>query len=253
MVERNYNEFPSQKKEVLLRDSQADDYNKFIIRTRGIFGYKAELKTIISHLKVKKDDVVFDAGCGTGIYTITIAKSCTYVLAVDFSQRSVDLLNKKSKKLNLENIETDVADLALIELPRDKFDKAISIEVIQHIPSHVKKVLVLKNIYRSLKPDGKFIMVVYRWGGWIKFPKLKEESDHGGVGLYRFAFTVKDCYELLNEAGFNIEHIGGVLNLNKKIRKYLPSWMSFIEVWLSRLSLSRNLGEYLLIIGRKPS
>ena len=171
---------------------------------------------------------------------------------MDFSLKSIEILREKINKYNLSNIQTLIGDLALISLPKNYFDKAVSIEVLQHIPTQEKKILVLKNIFSFLKPGGKFIMVVYRYGGWIKFPKPKEEYDHAGVGLYRFAFTVEDCSLLLGEAGFKIDHIGGVLNLHKKIRKRLPSWMSFIEVWFSKLSLSRRFGDYLIVVAKKP-
>lgn len=243
----------SQDKEILLRNTQAYEYDNFFIKTRGIFGYTAQIRTVLLHLDPQKGDSILDAGCGTGLYSSEIAKKAKSILAVDFSLKSIEILREKINKYNLSNIQTLIGDLALISLPKNYFDKAVSVEVLQHIPTQDKKNLALKNIFSSLKPKGKFIMVVYRYGGWIKPPNPQEEFDHGGVGLYRFAFTPEDCYQIFKEVGFKIVHIGGVLNLHKKIRKRLPAWMSFIEVWFSKLRLSRKLGDYLIVVARKPS
>ncbi len=242
----------TQNKEIILRDAHAESYDRELIKIRTLFGKAAEKNTVLAHLKPEKNDSILDAGCGTGIYTIETAQLVHDVMAIDFSSSSIDILNKKLKTAQINNSSTKVGDLALMELPPNRFDKAMSIEVIQHIPTHQKRVLALQNIFNALKPGGKFVMVVYRYGGWIKYPKPKEELDHAGVGLYRFAFEEKDVRQIFTEVGFHVEFIGGVLNIRNKIRKRLPPWLSFVDVWISKLSISRKFGDLLLVRGTKP-
>lgn len=242
----------TQNKEILLRDAHAESYDRELIKIRTIFGKVAEKNTVQAHLKPDKTESILDAGCGTGIHTIQTAKLAHDVMAVDFSSNSIDILNKKLKATQINNVSTKVGDIAIMELPSNRFDKAISIEVIQHIPTHQKRVLALKNIFNALKPNGKFVMIVYRYGGRIKYPKPKEELNHAGVGLYRFAFEEKDAQQIFTEVGFHVEFIGGVLNIHNKIRKRLPPWLSFVDVWISKLGISRKFGDLLLVVGRKP-
>ena len=242
----------TQNKEIILRDVNAESYDRQYIKIRTIFGLAAEKNTVLAHLKPEKTDLILDAGCGTGVYTIETAKLAHDVMAIDFSLNSIDILNKKIKAAQINNLSTKVGDLAIMELPPNKFDKAMSIGVIHHIPTHKKRLLALHNIFNSLKPNGKFVMIVYRYGGWIKYPKPKEELDHAGVGLCRFAFEEKDARQIFTEVGFHVEFIGGVLNIRNKIRKRLPPWLNFVDVWISKLSISRKFGDLLLVIGKKP-
>lgn len=243
----------TQEKEVILRDRQAEQYDKSFLQTRGRYGYASQVRTVLAHLKPQTHESILDAGSGTGVYSVEIAKAASRVLAVDFSPKSLEVLRSKIERLQITNIETKVGDLATVLLPAEGFDKAVSIEVLQHVPSHEKKLSVLQNIYNSLKPGGTFIMVVYRYGGWMKFPRPKEEFDHRGSGLYRLAFTELDCCSLLRAAGFHIDHIGGVLNVHKKIRKRLPPWMSLVDCWFSKLAVSRKVGDYFIVVAGKPS
>jgi len=244
-------EYPSQEKEIALRDMQAATYDETFVRTRGNFGFTAPVKTVLSPPHPLRSDDVLDAGCGTGVYTMEIAKRAHHVHSVDFSPESIGLLNQRIKSTHIKNVTTSVSDLAVADLPLDSFTKAIAVEVIQHIPTPEKRLRVLRNILGSLKGGGKLLMVVYRYGGWFPKNRPQEEHDHGGVGLYRRAFTPEECRELLEEADFIFEYASGVLNLHRKIRKRLPPSMAFIEVAISKLGFSRRFGDYLIVSGRK--
>ncbi len=241
-----------QDQEIRLRDRESSGYDHFYFSSRGPFWSKAQIQSVLLHLHPKTRDRILDAGCGTGIYSLEIAKTPTELFSIDFSSESIKILTEKIKKSNVTNIQCVVGDIAEYEFSKSYFDKAVSIEVIQHIPTHEKRVQALKNIFAALKPGGKLVTVLYRYGGWIKPPHPKEEFNHAGYGLYRYAFTAGDAAEIFTESGFEVEHIGGVLNVPKKIKKRLPASLAFIDYGLSVFSFSKHLGRYLIIVGRKP-
>ncbi|MCL4703665.1 class I SAM-dependent methyltransferase [bacterium] len=236
-----------QNAEIELRDQQATQYDDQFIKTRSLFSYHSQIRTVISHLDPHSYDQVLDAGCGTGIYTLEIARKCCRVLSVDFSRQSISLLQQKTQEHRLNNVDLMVGDLADVRLPANHFSMAICVEVLQHIPGRAKKEAALRNIHCALRQGGKLLIVVYRYGGWIKPPRPQEECNHGGTGLYRYAFTEDDCRSLLKDSGFEIIYISGLHNLPHKLRRRMPISLSFIETGLTHLQFTRRIGDYLII------
>ena len=77
------------------------------------------------HLLPKiKNPVILDIGCGTGIQTIELAKlSGGNVLGIDIDKSSLQMLNNKSIKLNLDkNISTQCISLSSLNFPKNSFD-----------------------------------------------------------------------------------------------------------------------------------
>lgn len=240
-----------QESEILLRDGQARAYDSRFLQTRGDFGFAAQIHAILRHTRPSGKDVVLDAGCGTGIYSIAIAKRVKKIVCVDFSERSIQVLNEKCKKMGTKNVETYVGDIAEFSFPRSYFTKALVIEVLQHIPTPEKRNAVIKNIRNSLIEGGQLVAVVYRYGGWIRPPKPKEEYDHAGVGLYRLAFEEEDLSKLFLQNDLRLDHIGGILNVPKKFRKWLPHQLSFLDTLVSMTTVSKKLGDYFIAVGTK--
>lgn len=70
---------------------------------------KSEVRAIIaSKLKIKKDDVCWDIGCGTGSVTVEMALSAYdgKVIAIDKNEEAIELTEKNTKKFKVDNVET---------------------------------------------------------------------------------------------------------------------------------------------------
>ena len=78
-----------------------------------------------------KDKEVLDLGCGTGRYSIPLAKRGAKVTAVDFTKGMLEIARKKAKKEKL-NIEFKQGDITKYN-PDKKFDLIISMLVLDHI------------------------------------------------------------------------------------------------------------------------
>ena len=55
--------------------------------------YKKTIEKICTYLETSNN--VLDIGCGTGIITIEIASNVNKVLAIDYSQKMLDIAKKK--------------------------------------------------------------------------------------------------------------------------------------------------------------
>ena len=79
------------------------------------------LDTARSHGVVFKDADVLDIGCGSGMYTIRIAKEAKSVTATDISSEMLRILNEDAKTNGVSNIKTMLCDWTEFEADK-KFD-----------------------------------------------------------------------------------------------------------------------------------
>lgn len=121
-----------------------------------------EMANILTYLegKISKDFIgkvkgqeILDLGCGTGRYTIPLARKGSKITAVDFSEEMLKNAKKKAKQENLD-IEFSVQDITKYK-PRKKFDKIISMLVFDHIKDLNKIVNILD---KASKPGTEVII-----------------------------------------------------------------------------------------------
>jgi len=85
-------------------DKKAKNYSRYNEESdsfeQGIF--KA-----LSSLHVDfQNQTLLDIGCGTGVYTLHLAKQCQHIDGIDSSKEMLEILKQDAKKLNLNNIDT---------------------------------------------------------------------------------------------------------------------------------------------------
>jgi ubiquinone/menaquinone biosynthesis C-methylase UbiE len=121
-----------------------------------------DCETLLKVLKVKPGMVVCDMGCGNGFYTLPIAKLVApkgRVLAVDIQVEMLRLLEKRSKEEGVKNIQPIHGSLVDPKLPDGKVDMILLVDV-YHEFSHPEH--MLKAMRKSLKPDGRLVLVEFR-------------------------------------------------------------------------------------------
>lgn len=235
--------------EVTVRDSQAEGYDAARLRSRGAYCEMGQIHAVRSALRPTRNGTYLDVGCGTGRATIEIAPFVRAITAVDFSACSIDVLSRRAEELGLSNIRTIVGDISECDYGQETFDGAISVEVIQHLPTHSLRVEALRRIGAVLRPGARLVVVLYRWGGSVDRSSPKEGTQRTGV--YRMAFEPNEARLLLEEAGFGNVRVRGVMWLPGWLMGALPRQLRWIESWLSKAPWSARCGEYLLVTGRR--
>ena len=81
-------------------DQQSQNWEKNFSRKPGMFGSEPSIAAVKS-LKFLKDNKIVELGAGLGRDTIFFAKNSIQVEALDYSQKAIEIINNKSKKLNL--------------------------------------------------------------------------------------------------------------------------------------------------------
>ncbi|MBI3451652.1 MAG: class I SAM-dependent methyltransferase, partial [Rhodospirillales bacterium] len=117
-------------------------------------------------------DLVLDAGCGAGRTTIALSKGLRNgrVVAIDrFDADYIDDGGRTQIEHNLraaglsERVRIETADLTDLPFDDISFDSAISTNVYDHLGRY--KEGALHEIFRVLKPGGRFLMAVWVPGG----------------------------------------------------------------------------------------
>ena len=127
----------------------------------------------ISKLPVSKNSIVADIGAGTGYYTFRIAAKVPQgkVYAVEIQDDAIKYLQDKSKKLPHNNVLVVKGGEQSPNLPENAIDLAMMVDVYHELyyPHEM-----LQAIRRSLKPNGKLLLLEYR----AEDPKVPIKALH---------------------------------------------------------------------------
>lgn len=115
----------------------------------------------IKKLPIDEASVVADIGAGSGFYTFRIAKRVPKgkVYAVEIQDSAIKYLKERSEELGFDNVITVKGSEKSPQLPENSIDLAIMVDVYHELlyPHEV-----LQEIKKSLKPDGKLLLIEYR-------------------------------------------------------------------------------------------
>lgn len=103
--------------------------------------------------------LLLDLGCGPGLYAERFSKAGYSVTGLDFSKRSIAYA-KEQTLLNHSNIEYYYQDYLSLDY-EEQFDVVTLIYCDYPVLSITDRQILLRKIYRALKPNGKFILDVF--------------------------------------------------------------------------------------------
>jgi ubiquinone/menaquinone biosynthesis C-methylase UbiE len=142
---------------------EADWWTEFFPAFRPVFDSinpretSASVKYIVKKLDLKKGSHFLDCPCGIGRIAIPLARKGIRVTGVDITESYLEELAAKSKRLGLK-INTVNSDMRRIKFDKE-FDAAGNIGTsFGYFDRDSDNDLVLKKMYRALKPGGKFML-----------------------------------------------------------------------------------------------
>ncbi len=119
------------------------------------------VKLAIDKMNLSPDEVVADIGAGTGYYSFRISKKVPEgkVYAVEIQDDFIQFLNSKKKELNAKNVDVIKGGIHSPNLPGNSIDLAMMADVYHELEFPAE---MLQAIKKSLKPDGKILLLEYR-------------------------------------------------------------------------------------------
>lgn len=149
---------------------------------------------ILAPLAIKKGQVAVDFGCGTGYFTLPLARCVGRsgkVYAVDISPEMLRLLKKKLDRRNLPQVEPIlIEERKKLPLPSRSADLILLVNVFHELEDPAR---TLAEILRVLKAKGRCLIV-----DWKKVPKKAGEPGPPP----RDRVGVRKVVAILKELGF---------------------------------------------------
>lgn len=149
---------------------------------------------------IDSNDVVLECGCGTGMFSIEIAKRCKSITATDFAEKMLHQAQKKCKDCN--NISFAKADITKLEYADESFDKVVAGNVIHLVDSPEK---AMGELIRVCKTGGKVIIPTY-------IMKSKKTSSAAAsffniLGAnFKEEFNFETYQKFFKSIGYNVEN-----------------------------------------------
>jgi len=175
-------------------------------------GSEPNVIKILQTIGIKRGQTVLDFGCGSGTYTIPVAKIVGKkgkVYALDKDKNALDNLMQKANLTHLENIRrmATLGELK-IELADESVDAVLVFDVFHdyYFPQIDDRKRLMGEIYRITKANG-FISV---------WPKHMESEVRGEIERADF-YLEKEYVGTLIHDDKDIE-TGKVMNFKKKLR-----------------------------------
>ena len=149
-------------------------------RKRGFIDKSVEW--IAAAMPVCKYGKMLDVGCGPGLYAERFCRLGYNVTGIDFSRRSIEYARKNAQKhgLAITYLYQDYLQMDIDAV----FDFAVFIYCDYGALSDVNRTLVLNNIYRALKPQGKLLLDVFSKVKYDAFEETAKWAFHPDGGFW---------------------------------------------------------------------
>jgi ubiquinone/menaquinone biosynthesis C-methylase UbiE len=185
-------------------------------------------------------DRVVDLGCGWGTFGFALAGRVAEVIGVDFSEKSVEICNRRLESDPHDNLRFVCADGGDTGLEGGGFDVVLAADLFEHLyPDDSER--VSKEAFRLLKPGGRFSTWTPHRGHVLEALKdrdilLKRDVSHVD---YKSMERMK---RLLTDEGFEIErayYAESHLPLLSLAERVLQGFVPFLR-------------RRIAVLGRKP-
>ncbi len=148
---------------------------------------------------------VVDLGCGTGRYTIELARAGAAVTGLDGSRGMLEAARENSRGLGISYVQADLA--SDLPLRNDGFDLVLSSLVLEHLERLDRLFAEAKRIGR---PGGQFVVSamhpdMFACGVQARFD---DPSSGRKTVMQSYDHSVAAMVEAATAAGWHVEHLG---------------------------------------------
>jgi 2-polyprenyl-3-methyl-5-hydroxy-6-metoxy-1,4-benzoquinol methylase len=161
----------------VLFDDYYEDYDSWYDTPAGAFVDALETECAFSLLQPVKGMRILDAGCGTGNYSVKLARMGASVAGIDISSAMLKLAGEKKaqKNLDITFMQTD-CETAVFD---GCFDGIISMAVFEFLSNPAG---AYANLKQYLKPGAPFVIgTIQKGGAWQELYSQFKNSVYAGA------------------------------------------------------------------------
>jgi ubiquinone/menaquinone biosynthesis C-methylase UbiE len=211
----------------------------------GKIRWERRCQIFLSFIGNQNKDIL-EIGCGTGLFTLELVKSNNNFTAIDISP---DLIILAKKRLPFPNVSILIENAYNTSFKDEQFDFIVGSSILHHL--EVKD--AIKEIYRLLKPGGKFIftepnMMNPQIAIQKNIPFIKKMA---GDSPDETAFTKHGITKKFQKAGFHEVIVYPFDFLHPAIPKSLLKIMIPFCSFLEKVPIVNQFAGSLIISGTK--
>ena len=174
-----------------LFDEWPEKYDQWFTTPVGTLVKKYETELLLDLLKPSRGEVILDAGCGTGVFTVDILSFGAHVIGIDVS---LPMLIRAGQKARGYHFQTVLADISSLPFSENAFDKVVSVTALEFIKDAET---ALKELFRVTKRRGCLVVATLNsLSPWAT--RRRAEAKKGHTLFERTIFRSPD--ELLSLA-----------------------------------------------------
>ncbi len=178
---------------------------------------------------VSAQDVVLDAGCGNGLFTIPLSAHARQVYGVDFTEELLNDLKVHLPTCPPANLQLIQGDLRRLPFSEEFFDSIVCYSTLYYIR---ELDLALREFHRVLKRGGRAIFDL----GNVN--SLEARHSLRSYRVPHHFVSVREAKRLIQSAGLRIVRW-------RRLQVYRPLRGHPVEQWLARL-LETSAGKTML-------
>ncbi len=188
-------EIEKKRSEMAARDEQVGAYDK--MKNLALFG-KIEIPVTLAQLKPQASDLLLEAGSGTGRMTAIFSQKVKSLVSVDFSRESLKVCRGKLEAAGIQNVDLIQADVCALPFATERFDRVVSCQVLEHIPTPESRSRMIAELARVVKSGGCVVLSAYQHSLLTRLFGQKEGMHEGGIPFFRF--SRRELAELLGQS-----------------------------------------------------
>jgi ubiquinone/menaquinone biosynthesis C-methylase UbiE len=141
-----------QKEKSRLFDEWPDQYDRWFTSPIGTLVKKYEAELILDLLRPLPGEIILDAGCGTGVFTIDILALGARVIGLDISLPMLRRARGKAREYPFQIVLGDMLRLPFLDGSFDKVASVTALEFVQDAKSSVQE------LFRVTKKGGSILV-----------------------------------------------------------------------------------------------
>jgi len=188
---------------------------------------KYRIEKVLQIYEPSSEERVLDLGCGWGTFCWALGPRVAEMVGVDFSQKSVDLCEKKLAEAPIDGLSFIRADARDTGLEAESFDLVIAADLVEHLYPEDSQAVVAE-VFRLLKKGGRLSLWTPHRGHFLEMLKARDILLRRDVSHVDYKSMARLKSLVANE-GFELEkayyaesHLGGLRWIERAFQGWVP-------------------------------
>ena len=157
-----------------LFDEWPEKYDRWFTTPIGGLVKKYEAELLLDLLRPSQGEIILDAGCGTGVFTLDFLSRGAKVIGLDIS---LPMLRRSREKAGGYSLPSVLGDMLTLPFSEDSFDRVISVTALEFIEDGAA---AIRELFRVVQKGGCIVVATLNsrspWAARRKAEAKQKES-----------------------------------------------------------------------------